>query len=89
MSVETRDQRHKRYKKELDHIIKEVLDQDDDSDIEKALKMHGCKNVLDIVSSTDSEINALDFINEKGDVTELTICESEKNSFFPRFLSFL
>ena len=43
MLVKTCDQRHKRYKKKLDHIIKEVSDQDDDSAVEKALKMHRCK----------------------------------------------
>ena len=88
MSVETRDQRHKQYKKELDHVIKEVLDQDNDSAIEKALKMHRYKNVLDLVCSTDGEINALDFINKKCDVIKLTMYELKKFAF-PRFLSFL
>ena len=73
MSVETRDQRHKRYKKELDHIIKDVLDQEDDSAIEKALENHMCKSVLDIINATDDDINALDYVDDKGNVIELTI----------------
>ena len=61
MAVETRDQRYKRYKKELDYVVKEVLDQDDGSDIEHALKKHGFKCVQDIISAIDSEVdNAID-----------------------------
>ena len=57
----------------LDYIIGEVLDQDDDSDIHKALKKHKCKNLLDMVSLSDGEINALDFLDDTGDVIELKI----------------
>ena len=44
--------------------------------------------MTNIVSSTDSDINALDFINKKGDVIELTMYEF-KSSPFLGFLSFL
>ena len=82
MPVETHNQCHKRYKNELDHIIKEVLDQEDHSDIEKALKSHQFKNVLDLVSSTDGEINALDFIDENGDLIELKTYKLAKFCLF-------
>ena len=51
MTVERCDQQYKRYKKELDYVIKEVLNQEDDSDIEYTLKKHGYKTVLAIVST--------------------------------------
>ena len=82
MTVETRDQRHKRYKKELDHIIKEVLDQEDNSDIEYAFKQHGFKCALDIISATDGEIKALDFKDAAGDVIELKTYELAKIRIF-------
>ena len=85
MAVETRDQRYKRYKKELDHVVKEVLDQDDGSDIEHALKKHGFKCVLDIISATDSEVKALDFKDAAGDVIELKTYDLAKVRIFREF----
>ena len=85
MATETRSQRFKRYKEELDYIIGEVLDQEDNSDIHKALQKHNCKNLMDMVSSSDSEINALDFIDDKIDMTELKIYDLAKFYHFCDF----
>ena len=85
MADETRDQRYKRYKKELDHIIKVVLDQADDSGIEQAHKEHRCRSVLDIIIAKDSEINSLDFTDTLGNVIKLTTCDLSRVCQFKNF----
>ena len=85
MTTETRNQRFKSYKEELEYNIGEVLDQEDDSGIHKALQKHKCENLIDLVSSSDSEINVLDFIDDKGDMTKLKIYDLAKVCLFRDF----
>lgn len=85
MVTETRNQQFKRYKEEVDYIIGEVLDQEDNSDIHRALQKYNYKNLMDMVSSSDSEINALDFIDDKGNVTELKKYDLAKVCLFRDF----
>ena len=73
------------YKKKLDHIIKDVLDQEGDSDIEHAFKKHGYKCALDIFSANNSEIKALDFKDAAGDIMELKSFELAKIRIFREF----
>ena len=79
MAVETCDQRRKRYKKKLDYILEEVLDQEEISDIHKALVKHECKTIIDVISSTDSEFNTLGFKDDSDDVVVLKKYELSKD----------
>ena len=69
----------------LDYIISEVLDQEDDSNIHKALKQHKCKNLMDVVCLSDGEINALDFLDDTGDVIGLKIFDLARVRHFRDF----
>ena len=82
MATETRHQWRKWYKEEMDSVICDVLDQDNDSDIHKALEKHGCQSLIDIAMSSDGEINALDFLDEDGNIVELGIFNLAKVRLF-------
>ena len=85
MVVETREQQYKRYKKELDHIIKEVLDEENDSDIKKPLQEYRYENISDMVSLKDSGIIALDFTDDSGDVIEQKFVTYQECAVFKNF----
>ena len=55
------EERKKREKEELDYIVSSVLEQGDDSNISKALEQHGCRSVIDLITSPDALLEALDF----------------------------
>ena len=73
--VLTRQERLQQQQEQLNYIVEEVLDKGEDSNIAKALKTHGYNSISDLISAERSEINALDFKNDEGDIVEFLTAE--------------
>ena len=73
------------YSKVLSYILEEVLNQENGNDIHECLQQHGCKNVFDLVDLTATEIKALDFQDDEGNIFELGIYDMKKIHMFQAF----
>ena len=81
----TRKEKLKLQKDQLMYVIKEVLFEEEDSNIAKALNSHGCESMRDLIGLLDKELHALDFKNDDGDIIELKTFKLSKLRLFQEY----
>ena len=83
--VVTKSERKAMEKEQLEYVLQEVMDEDKDSNLTKALTYNKCKGFTDLMGYSSERVEALSFKDTKGKVIELRSFEISLLDLFLKY----
>ena len=72
----------------LSYIINHVFQVEDDNSLELALESKGCKDIYDLISMTDIDIDSLTYTIDKNTIVKLQACLRNKIKLLQQYITY-